>query len=136
MIAENNIFNIRADKRNNWIGQIGVRRGFCVFDTKEHGIRACFKLLCNYMRRGYNTPRKIITRFAPPTENNTESYIMFVCDKFNLEPDKVLSSYEDLFSLMKRMAEMETGTSLTLSDISKSSMSYPGENLLFDKIKV
>ena len=68
MIADNNIFNIRYNKRNKWIGQTGSKRGFVCFDTKEHAIRAAFLLLVGYIRRGIDTPRKVITRFAPPSE--------------------------------------------------------------------
>lgn len=131
MIADNNPYNIRYSKKNNWIGQTGMKRGFCCFDTMEHGIRACFRLLNNYILRGCDTPQKIISRFAPSCENNTNSYIKFVCDytwsiptnnrapKFvrdqfdTLRPDQKIVIFNDLFELMSRMAWYESNTFLT-----------------------
>ena len=62
----NNPLNIRFNKDNNWKGQTTTLRGFVVFKTPEYGYRAAYVLLCNYIRKGYNTPRKIITRWAHP----------------------------------------------------------------------
>ena len=75
----NNPLNIRFNTANNWNGQIGQNKGFCVFSEKKFGIRTGFKLLKNYNANGYNTIEKILHRFAPTTENNTESYINYVC---------------------------------------------------------
>lgn len=52
---------------------------FCVFKSPVWGIRALAKLLKNYQRLyGLNTPRKIINRYAPPNENQTQAYIQSV----------------------------------------------------------
>ena len=79
MIAKNNIFNIRAG-RAQWLGMTGTCKGFVEFETREHGIRAWLVLMRNYRRRyGCRTIRQIVTRFAPPSENNTERYIRYCC---------------------------------------------------------
>ena len=83
----NNPLNIRFNKDNNWKGQTTTLRGFVVFKTPEYGYRAAYVLLCNYIRKGYNTPRKIITRWAPPTENDTEAYINYVSKTMDISPD-------------------------------------------------
>ena len=49
MRYKNNPANIRFNKKNNWLGQIGSDNGFCVFDTLEHGLRALIVLLRNYI---------------------------------------------------------------------------------------
>ncbi len=122
MIAANNPFNIRFNKRNNWLGQIGQKRGFCEFDSINHGVRAAFVLIKGYIERDIDTPRKIINRFAPPKENDTIAYLDFVCLKCTLgvsrlEPDKQVSNYDDLFFLLKRMAWFESHTKLSENDI-------------------
>lgn len=111
MIGDNNVFNIRYNKRNKWIGQTGQKHGFCCFDTRAHGIRACFVILVNYIRSGHDTYRKIINRFAPPSENDTFRYLDFVCSDSNviIDPDHEVVTYDDLLRLMSKMAKMENG---------------------------
>lgn len=143
MIGNNNPFNIRYSKRNHWQGQIGQMRGFCEFEDLKFGIRACFVLLQNYIRKGIDTPRKIINRFAPPVENPTGSYIRFVCfralivnpdisnrdvydditgESINVDfpplcPDLEVITYKQLFMLMSRMAWFESGSRFSACDI-------------------
>ena len=117
MIAKNNIFNIRAGKAQ-WLGMTGTRRGFVEFDTQEHGIRAWLVLMRNYRRQyGCRTIRQIVTRFAPPSENQTERYIKFCCQGVMLDADCELTSLTDYAYLGKYMARMETGTAVTVHEI-------------------
>lgn len=52
------------------------------------GVRAAFLVLRNYVgRHKLNTIRKIITRWAPGSENNTRLYIDTVCRRMNMQPD-------------------------------------------------
>ena len=133
MVGENNPFNIKFSKRNHWFGQTGSKRGFCEFDTLEHGVRACYLLLCNYIRSNYDSIERIINRFAPETENNSLAYISFVCKytvygnhNLGAKPVKALDqlnpkdrifTYRNLFRLMSSMAWFETHTALSSEDI-------------------
>ncbi len=56
-IANNNPTNLRPLPSGQWIGQTGVKAGFCVFDTPEHGIRAAARNLIAYASAGWNTVR-------------------------------------------------------------------------------
>ena len=117
MIAKNNIFNIRAGGAK-WIGMTGTRKGFVEFDNREHAIRAWLVLMRTY-RRKYRcrTIRSIVTRFAPPSENNTEQYIRH-CAKYVTKNDYVvLDSSLDYARLGVAMAKMETSTTLTTQDL-------------------
>ena len=117
MIAKNNVFNIRAGQAQ-WVGMTGTRKGFVEFDTREHAIRAWLVLMRNY-RRWYDckTIRRIVTRFAPPTENQTERYIRYCCEGVMLDADCPLPKQEDYAFLGKYMARMETGTAVTANEI-------------------
>lgn len=44
--------------------------------------------------RGYRgaSIRKVVYRFAPPNENNTEAYIAFVCDATGYDADTILTT--------------------------------------------
>lgn len=74
----NNPLNIRYNKANDWLGQLGQKNGFCVFDTPENCYRAGAKILQSYARRGLDTVEEIVSTWAPSVENPTENYISFV----------------------------------------------------------
>lgn len=110
-----NPLNIRYNKNNKWVGQRGSLQGFCVFVSLEAGYRAAAKLLCNYLKGGNKTIRSIISRWAPDTENDTESYINYVCSNFGskgrkVSPDYVISQDHDLIRLIRAMSILESGT--------------------------
>ena len=51
----------------------------CTFDTIVDGIRAgAINLLSYYLHDGCNTIETIISRYAPPGQNNTTNYIAFI----------------------------------------------------------
>lgn len=84
-IRNNNPLNIRVG--NNWRGEKTVKHdsAFEEFTSMEYGVRAGFIILRKYMTgyngltRKFNTIDLIIRRWAPASENNTESYINQVC---------------------------------------------------------
>jgi hypothetical protein len=60
----------------------------CVFDTAHNGLRALAKLLVTYHDRyGLCTVRGIVTRWAPPNENDTDAYVSHVCSQTAFGPD-------------------------------------------------
>lgn len=106
----NNPLNLRYSAANNWKGQQGQQSGFCVFDTPENGIRAAMINLKSYRKKGVVTIADIISRWAPPSENNTEAYIDFVCNKLGANrTDEVEQSAEDYIALLQAMCVMEIG---------------------------
>lgn len=89
-IRNNNPGNIRSGQR--FLGEVGVDSyGFAVFDKPENGIRAIAVDLLTKMERAVDTVREIITRWAPPKENNTEAYIRAVCVALGVKDDDILS---------------------------------------------
>lgn len=86
-VRNNNPGNIRKSK-DVWVGQTGNDGSFVTFATPAHGIRATGRNLLSYARQGYVTPEQIITRWAPPEDNNdTEGYIKFVSEYLNVPRD-------------------------------------------------
>lgn len=76
-IRNNNPGNIRHGS-SRWQGMKAQQTDpeYVQFINAEYGIRAMAKLLQNYQNNyGLRTIREIITRWAPPNENATESYI-------------------------------------------------------------
>ena len=92
-LRNNNPLNIRrsADK---WQGLRVLQedREFFQFSEMKWGWRAAFRLLCHtyYGKYKLRTIRDIITRWAPPKENDTEVYIRRVTDRIGIGPDREL----------------------------------------------
>lgn len=107
--------NIRYNKFNRWLGLIGKdNKGFCRFSSVEYGFRALVVLLKRYLYYGYDTPKKIISRFAPVTENNTVSYIRFVCDRCCISEDtKIYDSSSSFYDLISAIAMYESNIDIT-----------------------
>ena len=125
MIAKNNIFNIRATKGGQWQGQVGTKKGFVEFETREHAIRAWLVLMRTY-RRQYQryTIRDIVGRFAPPNENDTAAYVRYCAQQLCYSAQSPLRLAQDYCRLGVAMAWMETATKLTADDIWKVMKKY------------
>lgn len=67
---------------------VGGSSGFQQFSTPEEGIAAADKNLQAYGKKGINTLRGVISRWAPPSENDTEAYINTVSKKIGLDPNQ------------------------------------------------
>lgn len=91
-IRNNNPGNIRAGAFANSMGATGAdKNGFAIFSDMQAGVRAAIHLLHGYISRGYGTVRKIISRWAPSSENDTESYIAAVAKKLGISADQQVS---------------------------------------------
>lgn len=90
----------------------GRSQRFEAFENDYYGLRAALVNLKNgYFNKGYNTINKIITKWAPPTENNTSSYINYVCAVMGMGKDDVLD-YENkntMWLLLKAIAKRDGG---------------------------
>ena len=111
-LRNNNPGNIRKTA-TDWRGEVvGSDSAFETFATPEAGIRALAVLLRNYQRKyGLRTVRAIITRYAPPSENNTESYVSAVARRLNVGADQAIN-LEDavtLSALVQAVIKHENG---------------------------
>ncbi len=92
----NNPGNIRKSPIA-WRGEIpGSDSSFETFQTPELGIRALGKLLRHYVDEGFNTTRKIIERYAPHTENDTNAYLAAVCTQCKTAPETQIDLASDV----------------------------------------
>ncbi len=116
-IRNNNPLNIRKSK-DNWQGLRTLQedREFCQFSSMAYGWRAAFVILCKtyYGKYKLKTIRAIITRWAPPKENNTEAYIRRVTDRIGIGADRELGSPQEQpaqwMMIAMAMAIVECGT--------------------------
>lgn len=109
-IRNNNPGNIRWDGSTQWIGMTGQDdKGFVIFDTPEHGIRAMNRVLNTYSQYyGLNTISGIIERWAPTSENNTVSYVMAVEASTQIPKDQMLGK-SDRSTLIAAIIKHENG---------------------------
>ncbi len=71
-----NPLNIRWNMKTRWLGQTGRdERGFCRFSAFSWGYRAAVMIMRSYRKRGITTVGRIISTWAPRTENDTEKYV-------------------------------------------------------------
>lgn len=110
----NNPLNIRKNAANAWKGKVvpGTDSAFEQFITMAYGYRAALYLLRKYIGQGHNTIRKIINKWAPPTENNTSSYVNNVATRTGINADTPISrdDREKLCKIAWAMAWSENGT--------------------------
>ena len=105
--------NIRQSKVR-YKGEVRPSRdpAFKQFESLAWGYRAIFVLLDTYrIRYGLDTIRGMISRWAPPSENHTETYIRAVADAVGI-PDGQLLDTRDRTT----MGEVELGWELFVRD--------------------
>lgn len=122
-IRNNNPLNIV--KGNNWKGERQVQSDsrFEEFTSMEFGIRAAIRLVQNYINgrnssgRKLNTLELVVRRWAPPSENATETYIKAVENLSGLS--RHLHLYADdrnnILLMLQAMAVVETGIEIPMA---------------------
>ena len=90
-IRNNNPLNIRKSK-DKWKGLSLTQNdpSFCQFESLEYGWRAAFYLLTRTYYHKYRlyTIRAIISKWAPPCENNSKVYVENVSRLTGIDPDE------------------------------------------------
>ena len=139
-IRNNNPLNIRRSK-DQWEGAATIQtdKEFVQFKSMAYGYRAAWRTLHTYYKRlsdrnKHFTVENIISRWAPPTENDTKQYIRTVLSlssiggKENLLPPSNPSGYAKLSRMLAAMTVMENGIRLHQVD---TEAIYQGYKLAF-----
>lgn len=110
-IRNNNPGNIRHGP-SQWQGMSATQTDdeYIQFDDPVYGIRAMARLLQNYESRyELDTIRGIISRWAPPSENITSSYIDNVSRIVGALPDQKINVRDRMEPLVKAIILHENG---------------------------
>lgn len=123
-IRNNNPFNI-IDSKIKWQGESdkNVDLKFEEYKTMEDGIRAGMIILRSYMlKHNLKTIRKIINRFAPTIENDTNAYVNAVCKRTGFGRDELLNfDKRTICKLTEAICYHENGgTYITIEQINKA----------------
>ena len=119
-LRNNNPGNI---KRNSDVFQgekTSSDKEFKQFKSMAYGYRAIFKILSHYYRTyKLDTIRKIIGRWAPENENNTNAYIKAVSDYAGIPADDPINinDREQMIRIVAGMSKVENGREADMSDV-------------------
>ena len=108
-IRNNNAGNIKYVPSNDWVGQLGSNKGFVVFDTKEHGLRAT-KLVIKANIRATRSVHCFVLRYASqPNESMANKHIQNYANAITklLGRDYILES--DIDKLTPLIVKLEGG---------------------------
>ncbi len=125
--------NLPRGYRNNNPGNIRINgdlfqgeirpskdKSFKQFETMAYGYRAIFRILRNYYNN-YNldTIRKMIGRWAPENENDTDAYIKAVSDYSGIPADDPvnINDREQMIRIVAGMSRVENGREAEMSDV-------------------
>lgn len=107
----NNPLNIRRSD-DHFVGErlIQTDPDFKQFDDMEYGLRAAFRIIRTYNRKGVVSLSAIIRRWAPETENKTQAYIDTVVSRTGLKPTQpiLVDNKDNLFALVIGMCWVES----------------------------
>ena len=117
----NNPGNIRINS-DLFQGEIRPSKdnSFKQFETMAYGYRAVFRILSNYYRNyKLDTIRKMIGRYAPSSENDTDAYVKAVSDYAGIPADDPinLNDREQMIRIVAGMSKVENGREADMSDV-------------------
>lgn len=93
---------------------------FKEFVSMAYGYRAMFVLLDTYVvRYSLRTIDGILARYAPPSENDTQSYVRAVCAMTGMAPDEPVDSrsHSQMTAVVAAMSRVENGTAAVAGEV-------------------
>lgn len=110
-LRNNNPLNIRHSGDKFQGETVSLDPAFKTFSSQVYGYRAGFVTLATYVNNGHNTLSKIVSRWAPPSENKTYNYIKSVSDRTGLSENHkfTLANGQDFIKLVEAKSFMENG---------------------------
>lgn len=122
-IRNNNPGNIEI-AGNNWQGKIPESQNtdgrFEQFTAYVYGVRAMIKLIRDsyIQKQGRNTIWKILEKYAPSHENNTQAYAAQVASRVGIASNEPLpTDRHTMRKLIQAMARVENGTDAISDDM-------------------
>ena len=110
-LRDNNPGDLTPPPSGAWNGQIGLDGPFSIFSDTILGLRAlAMDIANNVTLDGNNTITLLITKYAPPFQNDTAAYISSVARDTGLGPDDPIPQTQAyLAALMRAIINKELG---------------------------
>jgi hypothetical protein len=107
----NNPGNVRHVAGTVWQGQAATQTddAFVQFIDPVFGIRAIVRIMKSYEHEGLQTIQSAIDRWAPPNENNSQAYVLAVCEYCDIAPSDVVDFTNIMPQLVKAIIWHENG---------------------------
>ena len=104
--------NVPAPIRNNNPGALMPGGKLAQYKTPEEGLAAIDKNLASYGKKGVSTLADVISKWAPPSENDTNSYIAHVAKVTGLDPNQKIDLSNPLIrhQISAGIVQHENGT--------------------------
>jgi hypothetical protein len=112
-IRLNNPLNIRRGLEWRGLAPVQSHAQFCEFVEPIYGIRAGARILFTYYRdHGIRTIEDIVSRWAPPEENDTEAYIESIVKQTGYARDMLMAftGPSTITVLLRAMIRQEVGS--------------------------
>jgi hypothetical protein len=107
-IRNNNPGNIEYGDFARRMGATGSDGRFAIFPTMQAGVAAMLALIKGYKQKGIDTISGIISKYAPPGENNDAAYIADVVKQTGIGANQHLTDSQ-YASVQQAMARHESG---------------------------
>ena len=112
-----NPLNIRKGAKWKGLRDVQTDPAFCQFKSMVWGIRAAYRLMLNHItgfggsRQRCDTVEKLVSVWAPATENDTKAYIANVCKWADCTPASHIDPNDDvlIIRIARAMAKVECG---------------------------
>ena len=120
-MRNNNPLNIRKSSQK-FVNEQKTDNAFKKFSPLPYGIRAGIRIIHTYyFNYKLNTIRKLIHRWAPTNENDTESYINTVSKRAHILPDTIFVYEKDtILDIVKAMAYVECHVELSKENLEEA----------------
>jgi hypothetical protein len=120
-LSINNPGNLEKTKSGTpWQGEYTCNDPrFACFTDIAHGYRAMFILLRNYIVGGSKTISEMISKWAPPSENDTAAYIKYVSANTGINPQITINAndIDSLTKIVAAMSKIENGVAAKLTEV-------------------
>lgn len=106
----------------------GTDKEFKTFRTMAWGYRAAITILNTYYKRyKLDTIGKMISRWAPSNENDTNNYIATVCRRTGIPRGQKIHFYKsEIVAIVSAMSYMENGVNAKQSEVEEGWLMFVG----------
>lgn len=110
-LRDNNPGDLQQPSGQSWQGTVGMDGPFVIFEDTTWGLRALARdLITKISKDGLDTIDALINEYAPPIENDTQSYIVAVANDSGIGAgDQLGTDQQTIMLLMRAIVNHEIG---------------------------